>query len=369
MRWLWNVAWGSLERQQRLRRRLWALALVALSGCQAIELDGPNRGLEHAVGGPGDSNYFVASVPTEKDKTALPSYTVEPPDILIIQIARLVPKPPYRVEPLDVLEIAAVRTLRDQPIADRYSVDPSGMIDLGPSYGKVKVSGMTLDEAEAVIDRHLRKVLKEPEVSVTLFQSAGQQQIDDQHLVGPDGTVNLGTYGKVFVAGMTLSEAKTAIEAQLAKYLENPQISVDVFAYNSMVYYIITEGAGLGDRVVRVAATGNETVLDAISQINGLSQLSSKKIWIARPGPGGLGCDQILPVNWEEITKGAATATNYQVLPGDRVFIAENKLIKLDTVINVAIAPFERIMGFTLLGAQTVQTMNRFPEGQNQGGF
>lgn len=369
MRWLWNMAGGSWERQRRLRCRLWALALVALSGCQAIELDGPNRGVEQVVGGPGDPNYFAASVPTEKDKTALPTYTIEPPDILIIQLARLVPKPPYRVEPLDVLEIAVVRTLRDQPIADRYSVDPSGMIDLGPSYGKVKVAGMTLDEAETAIDKHLRKVLKEPEVSVTLFQSAGQQQIEDEHLVGPDGTVNLGTYGKVYVSGMTLGEAETVIEAQLSKFLEKPDVSVDVFAYNSKVYYIITEGAGQGDRVVRVAATGNETVLDAISQINGLSQLSSKKIWIARPGPGGLGCDQILPVNWVEITKGAATATNYQVLPGDRVFIAENKLIKLDTVINVAIAPFERILGFSLLGSQAIQTFNRFPEGQNQGGF
>jgi len=343
-------------------------AVVFAGGCRAIELDGPNRGFQNVVDGPGDPTHFVASVPTEMDKTALPIYTIEPPDILIIQLNRLVPKPPYRIEPLDTLEVVAVRTLRDQPIADQFVVDPSGKIDLGPSYGKVKVSGETLEEAQATIDTHLRKVLKEPEVSVTLFQSAGQQQIDDQHLVGPDGTVNLGTYGTVYVAGMTLDEAETAIEAQLSRKLENPQVSVDVFAYNSKVYYVITEGAGLGDRVVRVAATGNETVLDAISQINGLSQLSSKRMWIARPAPGGLGCDQILPVNWVEITKGASTATNYQVLPGDRVFIAENPLVKLDSVVNTLIAPFERIFGFTLLGAQTIQTLNRFPEGQNAGG-
>ena len=34
---------------------------------------------------------------------------------------------------------------------------------------------------------------------------------------------------------------------------------------------------------------------------------------------------------WHQITKGAATGTNYQVLPGDRIFIAENKIIALDT--------------------------------------
>ena len=58
---------------------------------------------------------------------------------------------------------------------------------------------------------------------------------------------------------------------------------MDVVAYNSKVYYIITQGAGLGDSVRRLPVTGNETVLDAISQIGGLSQVSSKNIWIARP--------------------------------------------------------------------------------------
>ena len=99
---------------------------------------------------------------------------------------------------------------------------------------------------------------------------------------------------------------------------------MDIYAYNSKVYYIISQGAGLGDRLLRMPITGNETVLDAIAQTNGLSQVSSKKIWIARPTPNG--CDQILPVSWDAITRGATTATNYQILPGDRVYIAEDKL-------------------------------------------
>jgi hypothetical protein len=76
-----------------------------------------------------------------------------------------------------------------------------------------------------------------------------------------------------------------------------------------------------------------------------------------------MSCDLILPVNWGEITAGAATATNYQVLPGDRIFIAENKLVAIDGVLQQMIAPFERIFGVTLLGTQTIQTINRFPLG------
>ena len=46
-------------------------------------------------------------VPTEKDKSSLPPYTVEPPDILFIEAMRVVPKPPYHIQASDVLQIIA----------------------------------------------------------------------------------------------------------------------------------------------------------------------------------------------------------------------------------------------------------------------
>ena len=102
-------------------------------------------------------------------------------------------------------------------------------------------------------------------------------------------------------------------------------------------------------------------MLDAISQVQGLSRLSSKNIWIARPSRSG--CDQILPVRWDEIAPGAGTCTNYQVLPGDRIFIAQDHLIALDSFVNKVLNPIERIFGTTLLGMQTIQTAQSFPEG------
>jgi protein involved in polysaccharide export with SLBB domain len=130
-------------------------------------------------------------------------------------------------------------------------------------------------------------------------------------------------YGQVYVAGLTLAEAKVAIEKHLARFLDNPQVAVTVFAYNSKVYYVIFESPANGDSVTRLPITGSETVLDAISHVSGLSGLSRKRIWIARPQPGGERHDKVLPVNWQDITRGASTATNYQVLPGDRIFVVE----------------------------------------------
>ena len=229
--------------------------------------------------------------PRELTKISLPTYVIETPDVLLIDAVKVVPKPPYKIEPLDTLEIFVQGTLPDQNIAGPYPVEADGTIMLGPAYGAIKVSGMTLAEARTAVREHLEGILTAPEVAVSLGASAGQQQIQGEHLVGPDGTVNLGTYGSVYVTGMTLSEAREAIEKHLSEYLDDPEVSVDVFAYNSKFYYVVTEGANLGDQIQRVPITGNETVLDAVTQIGGLARISSKTIWIARPAPAdGSGC-------------------------------------------------------------------------------
>jgi len=335
----------------------------AMAGCQSIVTRGQQPTLDGAPAVQEGVLPFQRSAPTEKDKTSLPTYVIEPPDTLLIDAVKLVPKPPYKIEPLDILQILVIGTLMDQPISGQYPVDPGGMVDLGPSYGKVRVSGLTFDDAKKAIDKHLRRILREPEVSVSLAQSAGQQQIGGEHLVGPDGTVNLGTYGRIYVAGMTVAEARAAIEQKLSEKIREPKVSVDIFTYGSKFFYVITEGAGNGDNVLRVPITGNETVLDAICAVNGTSRLSSQHMWIARPAPGGLGCDQVLPVNWKEITKGGATATNYQMLPGDRLFIAESKMVAFGTYLSKITSPFERALGVTLLGTTTIQTSRRFPKG------
>ncbi len=305
-----------------------------------------------------------STVPRELAKVSLPPYVIEPPDILMINASKVVPKPPHIIEPFDGILIRVLGALPDQPIADAFAVDPEGTVDLGPSYGRVKVSGLSVDEARAAIEKHLAPILESPQVSVSLAFTSGAQQIVGEHLVGPDGRVNLGTYGSVYVTGMTIDEARETIENQLSNYLESPEVVVDVFAYNSKKYYVITQGAGFGDNVVQAPITGNETVLDAVAQIGGLSQLSSTKIWIARPAPNGVGCEQQLPVNWEDITKGANTATNYQLLPGDRLFIAQDPMIKLDAVVRKYTAPFERIFGFVSLGTAMANRIDRFGLGQ-----
>jgi hypothetical protein len=45
------------------------------------------------------------------------------------------------------------------------------------------------------------------------------------------------------------------------------------------------------------------------------------------------------------------------------VFIAEDRLLAINSFVTKVINPVERMFGFSLLSAQTVQFMQRFPRG------
>jgi hypothetical protein len=68
------------------------------------------------------------------------------------------------------------------------------------------------------------------------------------------------------------------------------------------------------------------------------------------------------------MTRGASTATNYQILPGDRLFVAEDELIAFDTFVGKVTRPFERIFGFTILGSQLINRLKNI-DLQNRQGF
>jgi polysaccharide biosynthesis/export protein len=325
-------------------------------------------------------------VPREQAKVSLPPYVIEPPDVLLIDTVRLVPLPPYKLEPLDALLVqfpadagalapADLKALTEtgQTFSGVIPVEPEGTVNLGPKYGAVLVADMTVAEARKAIEKRLGQFLKKDivaagKVSVDLAQIRGLQQVRGEHLVRPDGTVSLGTYGSVYVAGMTLDQAKAQIEERLSARILKPSVSVDVAGFNSKVYYVIFDGGGFGEQVIRLPVTGNETVLDAVGLVYGLPAVASRhRVWIARPAPGEDGCEQILPVDWKAITRLGSAEKNYQVFPGDRIYVEARPLITADTALGRLISPIERLMGITLLTSSTISSVNAIRNSGNSG--
>ena len=81
------------------------------------------------------------------------------------------------------------------------------------------------------------------------------------------------------------------------------------------------------------------------------------------------GTYQVLPVDWSAIVKGGATRTNYQVMPGDRIYVEADPLITTDTYLARIISPIERLFGITLLGSATVNSFRGGQNGSGGGGF
>jgi protein involved in polysaccharide export with SLBB domain len=245
-------------------------------------------------------------------------------------------------------------------------LDPPSSILACPAEGIHGLNGDVPRElAKIVISDY---IIEPPDILlVEAIPSLPDQPVQGEHLVRPDGTINLGTYGSVHVAGLTLDQARAVIKEQLSQYIKNVKLNVDIFAYNSKKIYIIADGAGFGQQVVPIPFTGNDTVLDAISQIGGLPVTASKKkIWVARPGPDD--SIQTLPVDWKGITQDGLARTNYQLFPGDRIYIQSDRLMALDGIVTKILTPVERVFGTTYLGARTIFQLQNMGRGVAAGG-
>ena len=62
------------------------------------------------------------------------------------------------------------------PVSGPFTVTPEGTINLGYSYGSVRVQGLTIEEIQTAIQKHLGNVLRNPQVSVALSVFRGLQQ-------------------------------------------------------------------------------------------------------------------------------------------------------------------------------------------------
>jgi polysaccharide export outer membrane protein len=140
----------------------------------------------------------------------------------------------------------------------------------------------------------------------------------------PDGTIQLGRYGRLMVAGKTIDQIETEVNVLIrskepeAEKNGNGPILVRLVTRDSKVFYVLGEVNAPGAFPLR----GRETVLDAIVIAGGLNTNASRKnILLSRPTPPDNACRKVLPVNYDAIVQLGDTTTNYQIRAGDRVFV------------------------------------------------
>jgi polysaccharide biosynthesis/export protein len=243
------------------------------------------------------------NIPKELQKVSMPDYVLEAPDLLLVEVLEALP---------------------GRPISGERLIRPDGKITLG-FYGEVFVAGLTLTEAKEKIVLHLRKYLTD--------QALGLVDIDPE-----TGEPKLDKSGKPI-----LIEPKDSIT-----------VFIDVTAYNSKYYYV------LGDVLItgRLSITGNETVLDALQFAGGLTPTAApQNIRLVRPAPPGACCEQVLPVNLAAITSGGDPSTNYQMMPGDRLIVYRDPIVRFTIFLDRLVAPVQSVLSTTLQTAFTIRSV------------
>ena len=218
-------------------------------------------------------------------------------------------------------------------------------------------------------------------ILVEVLEALPGRVIQGERLVRPDGTISLQWYGEVYVAGLTIDQVKEKVVLHLRRYLtdealgliewderekkyiprepkDTPRVFVDVSAYNSKVYYVQGDVGSPG----RLTITGNETVLDAINYAGGLlPTAANQNIRLVRPAPPGACCQQVLPVNLPAIINAGDPTTNYQILPGDRLVVYRDPIVRTTVFLDRLSAPFSTVVNSMLqysFMARNVKSIN-----------
>jgi protein involved in polysaccharide export with SLBB domain len=207
----------------------------------------------------------------------------------------------------------------------RLTLFPEGHLLIPPARDLREISG-----APPGSPRELDKMVAGPYIiepgDVLLVQPANLDsaiRLPGDQPVLPDGTIQLGRYGRVSVAGKTVEQIETEVNAVIKGQVSDAgPIIVRLVTRDSKVYYVLGDVNSPGAFQFK----GRETVLDAIIAAGGLTSAASRKsIILTRPTPPD-SCRIVLPVCYYGIVQLGDTTTNYQIKAGDRVYVPSKSM-------------------------------------------
>jgi polysaccharide export outer membrane protein len=153
-------------------------------------------------------------------------------------------------------------------------------------------------------------------ILVKVFEDS---DLDSQHRISQDGTINFPLIGVIQVSGRTVTQAASTIRDRLLKgYLRNPQVRVNVIQYASRRITVLGQVQKPGSYVL----PNEERVdlLQAIAMAGGFTRLADEGRVLIRRNVNGV--DTILKVNAHAETKNSSSQL-FEVQPDDRITVRE----------------------------------------------
>ena len=202
---------------------------------------------------------------------------------------------------VEMVQITPKLIAQDQAVKTSAAV-PQELLDYTPENYRIGAN-----------DALFITVWDHPELTIP----GGQQQPSSANarVVRDDGTLFYPFIGNVHVAGKTLEELREIIANRLARYIEQPQVDVNVIEYNSQKIYF--SGAFENAGVIRVNAQ-RLTLLQAIGQATiDTARADLSNLVLIRDG-------RTYQLDYDRLTSSPSRIGEVYLKPGDKVHMGLN---------------------------------------------
>ena len=193
----------------------------------------------------------------------------------------------------------------------------------------VRVPGTPTDEVEYHV--------APPDVLTISIRPA--PEITRDVVVRPDGRISLDLIGDVVVQGKTLEEIRREITDRAEKFILHPDVTVILSESNSRQYHVFGEVMSPG----AYPLVGDVNMLNALASAGGPTNFAKlDAAWLVRPTEGD---SLTYEVDFEEITRRGDATTNYELQPGDVVYVPPVLMVRIGYVVGQIFFPFTQILG------------------------
>jgi len=152
--------------------------------------------------------------------------------------------------------------------------------------------------------------------------------------VDATGYIDLPLIGRVNASGLTIEQLRSALAAKLVKFIQAPQISINVLEYHSQPVSVIGSVGSPGIHQL----TSPKRILDVISLAGGVTKEAGSKLLVTRqiywgiiPLPGAhldsSGQYSTVELSLDSLTKAQNPAENIFVRPNDVVSVPKAEIV------------------------------------------
>ena len=311
------VLWPTEHRTKTLNMRIHSninaltkaclfFGLLGFSGCNTLSslglpFGGGSNKLLKSAQAISETPAHAILAPKELGKMPLDSYVVEVGDTVLIE--------PVKFD-------STIRLPGDQV------VKPDGCISIG-EFGRYEACNKTIDQiqldVQATIDNHIRQDFE------IAYEVERRHRDEDEAYQASLETADLGQVENDSDDDKTdlklrtdeTREERIQLNRRIEEAIGKNQISARIVNWDSKKIYVLGEVNSPGS----FNYSGHQTVLDALIEAGGINSKANKhQIIVSRPSSCS-DCRVVMKVCYDQVVQLGDASTNYQLQPGDRVFV------------------------------------------------